>query len=171
MALKLTTLLLLPLSVMAAMTGDSGDLSSLDGGLGGTASVVSNTELKITDYKLKEASAPALYWWGSKTKDLSSGFRINNERVSDTSSGKDIAVKLDAGYTAKDFAYVGLWCEKFHANFGQTQLTSGGGSSKDSDKADTKSDDKPGVAAGLASGQPATIAALLSVLAFTAYFS
>ncbi|KAF4998392.1 hypothetical protein FDECE_11819 [Fusarium decemcellulare] len=170
MAFKLTALLL-PLSVMAAKTGDSGELSSLDAGLGGTVEVVSSTELKITDYKLKDASAPALYWWGSKTSDLSSGFRINKERISEASSTEDITVKLDAGHTADDFSYVGLWCEKFDANFGQAKLTSGGKSSNATDEKDSSSDDKPGAAAVLTSGQPAMVAAVLSALAFAVYLA
>jgi hypothetical protein len=175
MALKLTTLLFAS-AAMAAKKGDSGALSSLDAGLGGTIEVVSNTELKITDYELKDASAPALYWWGSKTEDLSSGFRINKERISDTSSKMGIMVKLDAGHTAKDFSYVGLWCEKFAANFGQAKLTSDGGSMNSTDdemdmkKDDTKKDEMNGVS-GCPTGQPAMVVAILSLLAFSAYFA
>ncbi|KAF5982788.1 hypothetical protein FBULB1_4108 [Fusarium bulbicola] len=174
MALKLAALLFAS-AAMAAKMGDSGALSSLDAGLGGTVEVVSNTELKITDYELKDASAPALYWWGSKTKDLSSGFRINKERISDTSSKTDIMVELDAGYTAKDFSYVGLWCEKFDANFGQAKLTSDGDSMNSTDetdtkKGDTKKDEMNG-ASGCPTGQPAMVVAILSLLAFSAYFA
>ncbi|KAF5550893.1 electron transfer DM13 domain-containing protein [Fusarium napiforme] len=174
MAFKLASLLFAS-AAMAAKMGDSGALSSLDAGLGGTVEVVSNTELKITDYQLKDASAPALYWWGSKTDDLSSGFRINKERISDTSSKMDIMVKLDAGYTAKDFSYVGLWCEKFDANFGQAKLTSDGGSMNSTDEMDKKEDDMKkdemnGVS-GCPTGQPAMVVAILSLLAFSAYFA
>ncbi|KAF4958339.1 hypothetical protein FGADI_2505 [Fusarium gaditjirri] len=174
MAFKLAALLFAS-AAMAAKTGDSGALSSLDAGLGGTVEVVSNTELKITDYELKDASAPALYWWGSKTEDLSSGFRINKERISDTSSKTDIMVKLDAGYTAADFSYVGLWCEKFDANFGQAKLTSDGGSTKSTDEMDKKKDDtkkdETNGASGFPTGQPAMVVAILSLVAFSAYFA
>ncbi|KAJ4114639.1 hypothetical protein NW760_001557 [Fusarium oxysporum] len=169
MAFKLAALLFAS-AAMAAKMGDSGALSSLDAGLGGTVEVVSNTELKITDYELKDASAPALYWWGSKTEDLSSGFRINIERISDTSSKMDIMVKLDAGHTAKDFSYVGLWCEKFAANFGQAKLTSDGGSMNSTDETDMKKDEMNG-ASGCPTGQPAMVVAILSLLAFSAYFA
>ncbi|KAF9776270.1 hypothetical protein IL306_005578 [Fusarium sp. DS 682] len=178
MTFNLITLLFAS-AVMAAKTGDSGALSSLDAGLGGTVEVVSNTELKISDYELKDASAPALYWWGSKTEDLSSGFRINKERISDTSSKTDITVKLDAGYTAKDFSYVGLWCEKFDANFGQAMLSSDGGSSDSTDEKDTKDDDKKdgmkkdemNGGSRCPTGQPAMVAGILSLLALSAYFA
>ncbi|EXK29453.1 hypothetical protein FOMG_14605 [Fusarium oxysporum f. sp. melonis 26406] len=169
MAFKLAALLFAS-AAMAAKMGDSGALSSLDAGLGGTVEVVSNTELKITDYELKDASAPALYWWGSKTEDLSSGFRINKERISDTSSKMDIMVKLDAGHTAKDFSYVGLWCEKFAANFGQAKLTSDGGSMNSTDETDMKKDEMNG-ASGCPTSQPAMVVAILSLLAFSAYFA
>ncbi|KAF5648862.1 hypothetical protein F25303_4890 [Fusarium sp. NRRL 25303] len=174
MAFKLAALLFAS-AAMAAKMGDSGALSSLDAGLGGTVEVVSNTELKITDYELKDASAPALYWWGSKTEDLSSGFRINKERISDTSSKMDIMVKLDAGHTAKDFSYIGLWCEKFAANFGQAKLTSNGGSMNSTDEMDTKKDDmkkdEMNGASACPTGQPAMVVAILSLLAFSAYFA
>ncbi|KLO83114.1 uncharacterized protein Y057_6239 [Fusarium fujikuroi] len=174
MAFKLAALLFAS-AAMAAKMGDSGALSSLDAGLGGTVEVVSDTELKITDYELKDASAPALYWWGSKTEDLSSGFRINKERIGDTSSKMDIMVKLDAGHTAKDFSYVGLWCEKFDANFGQAKLTSDGGSMNSTDEMDTKKDDmkkdEMNGASGYPTGQPAMVVAILSLLAFSAYFA
>lgn len=45
----------------AASKGDMGVLSSLDGGLGGTVTVSDAMTLNITNYKLKDASAPALY--------------------------------------------------------------------------------------------------------------
>ncbi|PNP74529.1 hypothetical protein FNYG_12152 [Fusarium nygamai] len=174
MAFKFAALLFAS-AAMAAKMGDSGALSSLDAGLGGTVEVVSNTELKITDYELKDASAPALYWWGSKTEDLSSGFRINKERISDTSSKMDIMVKLDAGYTAKDFSYVGLWCEKFDANFGQAKLSSDGDSMNSTDEMDSKKDDmkkdEMNGASGCPTGQPAMVVAILSLLAFSAYFA
>ncbi|KAF4338106.1 domon domain protein [Fusarium beomiforme] len=173
MTFNLVTLLF-AVGVMAAKMGDSGTLSSLDAGLGGTVEVASNTELKITDYELKDASAPALYWWGSKTEDLSSGFRINKERISDTSSKMDIMVKLDAGYTAKDFSYVGLWCEKFNANFGQAKLTSDGGSMNSTDGmekgGDMKKDEMNG-GSRCPTGQPAMVVGILSLLAFSAYFA
>ena len=120
-----------PLAALAASAGASGKLSSLDGGLGGTVTVVNNTAIMIDGYMLKEASAPALYWWGSTTNDLPSGFRINNERVSMPASTDSIVIPLDAGKTASDFTVVGLWCEKLHANFGQATLD-GKGSSKSS---------------------------------------
>lgn len=41
--------------------GYTGTLSSLDGGLGGVVRVINSTALEITNYMLKDASAPALY--------------------------------------------------------------------------------------------------------------
>ncbi|KJZ73023.1 hypothetical protein HIM_07595 [Hirsutella minnesotensis 3608] len=115
--------------VLGADVGATGTLSSLDAGLGGTVTVANETALTISNYKLKDASAPALYWWGSTSDSLSSGFRINNEQVTKPASTNDITISLDAGHTAKDFSVVGLWCEKLSANFGQTKLTKDGKSS------------------------------------------
>ena len=61
-----STISLLAVGLLAAVSnaaskGDSGVLSSLDGGLGGTVSVWDANTLNITNYKLKDASAPALY--------------------------------------------------------------------------------------------------------------
>lgn len=110
-------------------TGWSGTLSSLDAGLGGTITVLNTTHLLITNYKLDDASAPALYWWGSTTASLAGGFRISNTQVKEpaSSSGGTYMVSLDAGKTTEDFGTVGLWCEKFSANFGQATLAPGPG--------------------------------------------
>ncbi|KAK1750990.1 hypothetical protein QBC47DRAFT_392048 [Echria macrotheca] len=113
--------------------GWSGTLSSLDGGLGGTVTVTNATALTITNYALADASAPALYWWGSKSASIGdgSGFRISNEHVAQAATTNTHIIVLDAGKTPADFVTVGLWCEKFSANFGQASLTapSGAGSS------------------------------------------
>jgi hypothetical protein len=107
--------------------GYSGTLSSLDGGLGGTVTVVDATTLKISGYKLEDASAPALYWWGATDDNLSGGFRISNAQVTSRAASDSLTIKLDAGKTTADFVTVGLWCEKFSADFGQARLTANGG--------------------------------------------
>jgi hypothetical protein len=43
--------------------GYSGVLTKTDGGLGGTVTVKDAMTLEITSYTLKDASAPALYWY------------------------------------------------------------------------------------------------------------
>ncbi|KAH7418822.1 hypothetical protein BKA64DRAFT_208983 [Cadophora sp. MPI-SDFR-AT-0126] len=112
----------------AATTGASGVLSSLDGGLGGTVTVTDPTTLTITSYTLKDASAPALYWWGSTDGVIKNGFRISNEQITKAATTNTITIKLDAGKTAADFDTVGLWCERLNANFGQATLKAGSAS-------------------------------------------
>jgi hypothetical protein len=102
--------------------GWSGKLSSLDGGLGGTVEVVDSKTLMITDYKLADASAPALYWWGTTDGVIKDGFRISNEQVTKKASSNSLTIMLDAGKTPADFSTVGLWCERLNANFGQATL-------------------------------------------------
>lgn len=92
---------LLPCAVKAAEVGSSGTLSSLDGGLGGTVKVVDKTTLMISGYKLKDASAPALYWWGSTSDDLSSGFRINNEQVTKPPVVREAQRQLWSGHSVQ----------------------------------------------------------------------
>lgn len=108
----------------ATKKGWSGKLSTLDGGLEGTVTVdTTGSSLTVTNYKLEDASAPALYWWGSASSSLSDGFRISNKHVTDPSGSETTyTIELDAGKTPKDFVTVGLWCEKFSANFGQATL-------------------------------------------------
>lgn len=110
-------------------TGYSGTLSSLSGGLEGTVTVVNPTTLKVSDYELQDASAPALYWWGSTTSTLKDGFRISSMHITTaTTTPTDITVNLDIGKTTADFSTVGLWCEQFGIDFGQTTLASGSNS-------------------------------------------
>lgn len=157
----ITGLTLLCCSALAADQGFAGTLSSLDSGLGGTVEVVDDKTLMISDYTLEDASAPALYWWGSTTDDLPSGFRISNEQITEAAPSDSLTIKLDAGKTAKDFSVVGLWCEKLSANFGQATLTADGASSSSA-----SSDDKDSAAVLFAGGKQATIAALTSLMAF-----
>ncbi|CAM1503128.1 Fc.00g079040.m01.CDS01 [Cosmosporella sp. VM-42] len=117
----------------ASKVGWSGKLSSLDGGLGGTVKVVDSKSLQIDNYKLEEASAPALYWWGATDGDVGSGFRISNERVSKSAESDSLTIALDAGKTPEDFTIVGLWCERFSANFGQATLSEDGDAASNSD--------------------------------------
>ncbi len=109
-------------------TGFSGALSSLDGGLGGTVTVQDAKTLSIKDYRLKDASAPALYWWGATSDNLKSGFRISDKQVRGTSDGGNLEIPLDAGKTIADFSTVGLWCERFGINYGQATLKASDGS-------------------------------------------
>ncbi|KAL5314400.1 hypothetical protein ACEPPN_018826 [Leptodophora sp. 'Broadleaf-Isolate-01'] len=108
--------------------GWSGKLSSLDAGLGGVVTVTSPTTLTISEYTLKEASAPALYWWGSETAALKDGFRISNTQVTKEAESPTLEIALNNGKTSADFVTVGLWCERFAVNFGQAALAKGDGS-------------------------------------------
>ena len=109
----------------AQKIGWTGTLSSLDGGLGGTVKVVDSKTLMISDYQLADASAPALYWWGTTDGVIKDGFRISNEQVTQKASSNSLTIMLDAGKTTSDFSTVGLWCERLHANFGQATLAAG----------------------------------------------
>lgn len=120
-----TFLALLAGTAIAADVGAEGELSSLDAGLMGTVMVKDMDTLEISGYTLEAASAPALYWWGSETEDLSSGFRINKDQVTETADDETLTIALDNGYSADDFMYVGLWCEELDVNFGQAMLEGG----------------------------------------------
>jgi hypothetical protein len=108
----------------------TGQLSSLDGGLGGIVVVADTDKLVVNNYRLEDASAPALYWWGSKTSALGDGFRISNKQVQQAASSDTYTITLNAGKTTADFATVGLWCEKFGVNFGQATLSPPDGNSQ-----------------------------------------
>lgn len=128
LALALTT----PLATAQATAqkvGWTGTLSSLDAGLGGTVVVVSPTALRIDNYKLADGSAPALYWWGSTSTNLKDGFRISNAQITGKATSNTLDIALDAGKTTADFMTVGLWCERFSANFGQAVLAAPAGGS------------------------------------------
>ncbi len=136
------TLLLSVLLTSTVLAQENGVLSSLDGGLAGTVRVVDSDTLEIADFTIQDASAPGLYWWGSESDNLSDGFRISNAQVTQEADGESLDVALDAGKTADDFTTVGLWCETFGINFGQTTIsadasTSDAGSDDDSDATQT----------------------------------
>jgi hypothetical protein len=112
----------------AQKVGWTGTIAGLDGGLAGTMKVLDTSTIEISNYVLKDASAPALYWWGVPSGSINTGFRISNKQVTETSTGKTLDIKLDAGKTLADFAIVGLWCEHFSINFGQATLKAADGS-------------------------------------------
>jgi hypothetical protein len=117
--------------------GYSGTLSSLDGGLGGIVSVVDSKTLKISNYKLEDASAPALYWWGSTTNKIQDGFRISNARVSEKAMANTLTINLDSGKTSADFVVVGLWCERFSLSYGIATLAATNGNGTTASPAST----------------------------------
>ncbi|WPH04380.1 Hypothetical protein R9X50_00727100 [Acrodontium crateriforme] len=110
--------------------GWTGTIATKDGGLGGTVKVINTTSLMIENYTLKDASAPALHWWGATGGDISTGFRISMNRVDMAATSNTLEIPLDAGKTTDDFSEVGLWCESLHANFGQATLTMNGTASQ-----------------------------------------
>ncbi|KAJ3491951.1 hypothetical protein NLG97_g5498 [Lecanicillium saksenae] len=100
-----TTLSLLSIAgglAAAADTGASGTITGKDTGLSGTVSITNDRTLTISDFTLEAAVAPALFWRGSKTSDLSAGFRLSNQRVSKPASHETVTIQLDAGHTAAD---------------------------------------------------------------------
>lgn len=176
-SLALLALTLLPIAFAAdsnstiTKIGWSGKLSSRDGGLGGTVKVVDSKTLQIIDYKLEEASAPALYWWGATDGDIGSGFRISNERVSEAAKSDSLTIALDVGKTPEDFSIVGLWCERFSANFGQASLSDNGeGGDSDSDSGSPKplSDSKANSAGALTPVSKALASTFATILIFIA---
>ncbi|PKS08613.1 hypothetical protein jhhlp_004999 [Lomentospora prolificans] len=134
-----------------AEPGWTGTIHGMDGGLAGTFEVIDDKTLKLTGFTLEDGSAPALYWWGSETEDLSSGFRISEEQVEGEHENEELTIALDSGKTAKDFSYAGLWCEQFNANFGVAKLSEGGASGGDSSSS-SDSDSNSGSSSGSGSG-------------------
>lgn len=110
----------------AAEVGESGKLSSLMGGLEGEVIVTSDNTITIKNYQLQKTGGPPLYWYGSVKNDIPHGFRISEEKIDTVQTTPiDLIVKLDAGKSLSDFNYVGLWCEPYNINFGQTELSGG----------------------------------------------
>lgn len=140
--------------------GWSGELSSLDAGLGGTVTVKDKETLEITDYTLEDAGAPALYWWGATSDELADGFRISNTQVTEAADGEPLTIKLDAGYTTDEFSVVGLWCEALSVNFGQATLAEGGDMGGDKMEGSMKKDEEGTASLSRASGALSLAAAM-----------
>ena len=125
----------------------------------------------VSNYELQDASAPALYWWGTKDGVLKDGFRISNHHITTaTMKPTDMKINLDAGKTTEDFSTVGLWCENFHVDFGQaTLMDNGSGNSTTTSTTSTASttavsaSSSTGAAVGMVA--PASYGVLAGVLA------
>lgn len=140
----------------ADKVGFEGELSSLDGGLGGTVVVVDSETIRIDNYELEEASAPALYWWGSESEELSEGFRIVSQQVTEAADTDTLTLGLDEGFTTADFVTFGLWCERFDTSFGETMLEAASG---DGDQEEEMEEDGEGAGSKLGLGLTGALAA------------
>src|SRR5262249_957676 len=69
-----------PSASSSTKVGWAGTLSSLSGGLQGVVTVIDTNTLVVKGYKLADANAPALYWWGATDTNLKKGFRISNKQ-------------------------------------------------------------------------------------------
>ncbi|KAI1829141.1 hypothetical protein DTO027I6_9942 [Penicillium roqueforti] len=117
----------------AAEVGESGQLSSLMGDLQGNVVIKDDNTIVVEGFELQKLGGPPLNWYGSLKDDIPHGFRISEGEVADVQkTPKDLTVKLDAGKSLSDFEYVGLWCEPYKINFGQTKLSKDRGSSSSS---------------------------------------
>lgn len=117
----------------AAEVGESGQLSNLMGGVQGDVVVKDDHTIVVKGFELQKLGGPPLYWYGSLKDDIPHGFRISEEDVANVQkTPEDLTVKLDAGKSLSDFNYVGLWCEPYKINFGQTKLSKNGDSSTSS---------------------------------------
>lgn len=124
--------------VNAAEVGESGQLSSFMGGLQGDVVVKDAHTIVVKGFELQKLGGAPLYWYGSLKNDIPHGLRISEEDVAKVQKmPMDLTVKLDAGKSLSDFNYVGLWCEPYKINFGQTKRSETGGSNTSSNSTAT----------------------------------
>lgn len=123
----------------------------------------------ISDYTLKDASAPALYWWGATDDAIKNGFRISNEQVTKAASTNTLTIKLDAGKTPADFSTVGLWCERLSADFGQATLKPSSGSGSGSSSSGGSGSSSTSAASNLSGSMGRLAVVTVGVVSLTAW--
>lgn len=102
-------------------------LSQLDHGVkSGPITIVDAQTFLINDFHY-DGQGPAGYWWATAgSRQSSSGLRLKDENGSEKPlrrySGETVVISLPEGKTIWDYDYIGVWCEEYQVDFGNTRI-------------------------------------------------
>lgn len=86
-------------------------------GLSGTATVVDDCTIQLSNFNYDGGGLPDVYVWGAKGGNYSSGFRIGSNLFGTPRSNATVQVSLQAGDIDK-LDGISIWCEGARVSFG-----------------------------------------------------
>lgn len=103
------------------LVGLSAEFSTLAHQVSGTATVIDDCTIEVTNFNY-DATAPAVYFYAGSDGEFSdsNAFAISEQLRSDGTdySNETITLNLPEGKTLDDFNSISVWCEEFSVNFG-----------------------------------------------------
>jgi hypothetical protein len=105
--------------------GYSGNFQTLQHNVNGTATIIDNCTIQITNFDY-DASAPAVYFYADSSDSFTMapfiiGDELRNNRMDYVNDS--ITITLPSNKSLDDFNYLSVWCVDFSINFGDLTFT------------------------------------------------
>lgn len=101
----------------SAKVGKTLNLSTRGHGVSGTATVIDDCTIQLSNFNYDGGGLPDVYVWGAKGGNYSGGFRIGSNLFGTPRSNATVQVSLQAGDIDK-LDGISIWCEGARASFG-----------------------------------------------------
>jgi hypothetical protein len=101
------------------LVGQSRSLSSLQHGVSGVVTIVSDCEIRIDNFNY-DGGGPNVRIYGAKNGNFSSGFNLTEKLNGKVYSNDTISFFIPEGKTLDDIDSFSVWCFEFNVNFGST---------------------------------------------------
>ena len=101
----------------SAKVGKTLNLSTRSHGVSGTATVIDDCTIQLSNFNYDGGGLPDVYVWGAKGGNYSGGFRMGSNLFGTPRSHATVQVSLQAGDIDK-LDGISIWCEGARASFG-----------------------------------------------------
>ena len=101
----------------SAKVGKTLNLSTRAHGVSGTATVVDDCTIELSNFNYDGGGLPDVYVWGAKGGNYSSGFRIGSNLFGTPRSNATVTVTLKPG-DIDNLDGISIWCERARVSFG-----------------------------------------------------
>lgn len=101
----------------SAKVGKTLTLSSRAHGVSGTATVVDDCTIQLSNFNYDGGGLPDVYVWGAKGGNYNAGFRVGSNLFGTPRSNETVLVSLQAGDIDK-LDGISIWCEGARVSFG-----------------------------------------------------
>jgi hypothetical protein len=104
--------------------GHSGSFSTLAHNVSGTATIISDCEIEITNFSY-DGGGPKVYLYGGidNNYEASSAFPLGNELQGQIYENASFTISLPNNKTLDDLTGLSVWCADFNADFGNMTFT------------------------------------------------
>jgi hypothetical protein len=100
-----------------AKVGKTLNLSTRGHGVSGTATVIDNCTIQLSNFNYDGGGLQDVYVWGAKGGNYGGGFRIGSNLFGTPRANASLAVTLQAGDLDK-LDGISIWCEGARVSFG-----------------------------------------------------